>query len=233
MHRIEINCWNESNQILDITEVILQKQSDYQEIAIYDTEQFGKCLFLDGVIQSAKKDHEQYDRAVLSQMKADDSELLVLGGGDGHTAKMALRLNPDIHVTIVELDLEVVRTSRHYLQQQVFDHPNVRLIIGDAIAYLEKADSGQFDGVICDLTDYPKGNPDFSVEGFYIELFALLTKILSPPAWITAYGGCIEETVDDIIQQSDRLALEKDRIQIESFGEPCFLLHANLPKEKP
>lgn len=228
MERIEINCLNEPDLVLDIRETLLKKQSAYQEIAIHDTWQFGKCLFLDGVIQSAETDHKQYDRVVMKQLKSDDSALLILGGGDGHAAEMALELNPDIHITVVELDREVVRSCQQYLNQKIFSHSHVKLIIGDAIDYLENTGSDLFDGLICDLTDQPVGVSDSSMIDFYTHLLALSSHMLSPPAWITIYGGCNEEIVDDIIQSADNTSIQKAPITIESFGESCYLLHAQI-----
>ena len=95
---VVVSCCEGPGLKIRVKNLVYLDRSPYQKITIYDTELYRKCLFLDDLIQCSEKDHEEYDMALLRKLKPADRNLLVLGGGDGHTAQMALKLNPGIHV---------------------------------------------------------------------------------------------------------------------------------------
>src|SRR5688572_3495170 len=90
---IDIPCFNGPPLIIPVKSQLHKGRSQFQEIAVYDTQEFGKCLLLDGSIQCTQSDHEQYDRIILKKLKPSDQRLLILGGGDGYIAETALKLN--------------------------------------------------------------------------------------------------------------------------------------------
>jgi spermidine synthase len=226
---LEISCCGGPGFKIRVKDLVHISRSPYQEIAVYDTESYGKCLFLDGVIQSSDSDHEQYDKAILRKLKRTDKNLLILGGGDGHTAQMALKLNPRIQVTVVELDHAVIKACEAHLNQNIFNHPNVTAVIEDVIHFMERAPNVTYDSIICDLTDQPVGYNDIMLRDFYLKIVSLSIRILKRSGWISLYAGCNTDIVDDMIS----LYLcqpEKKVAFIPSFGEPCFIVHGQLLK---
>jgi spermidine synthase len=197
-------------------------KSDFQEIAIYDTYGFGKCLFLNGVIQSAEKDHLDFDQVIISQLRPIDREILILGGGDGHTAEIALKNNPKLNITVVDRDISVIEACKKYLGQNIYENTRVNVVIGDAIDFLNDNKCKKYDGVICDLTDIPLGFDNTTV--FYSIIYSKSIKILNDSGWFTAYIGCDRKVVEDIVQCNNGLK-NNCSISIESFGEPCFFIH--------
>lgn len=226
---LKIPCFDRPGLKIKVKELLYISRSAYQEIAVYDTDTYGRCLFLDGVIQSAESDHEKYDKTILKKLKPTDRNLLILGGGDGYTAEMALRLNPGIHVTVVELDGAVINACKIHLDQKIFDHPSINLVIDDALHFMEEADNVNYDCIICDLTDQPVGYKDIKFKDFHLNVFSLSTKILNRPGWISAYMGCNADIANDMI--SLHLGqIEKDEVFISSFGEPCYFVHGLVLK---
>jgi spermidine synthase len=225
---LEIPCCKGPGQKIRVKDLVYMGRSAYQEIAVYDTEPYGRCLFLDGVIQSSESDHERYDVTILKKLTPADKNLLILGGGDGHTAEMALKLNPEIHVTVVELDGDVVNVCKEYLNQTIFDHPNVNLVIDDAFHFMEQGCSGSYACVISDLTDLPIGYGKITFKDFYLGVFSLSSKILKRPGWISAYMGCNVDLVIDTLR-SHLNHIEICNAFIPSFGEPCFFCLRTVP----
>lgn len=235
MDIVEVRCTDGRSLRLKVKDVIYKSSSPCQEIAIYDTEEFGKCLFLDGVIQSSEKDHDIYDEAILRKLRASNRDILVLGGGDGYIAKKALALNPDINITIVDLDEEVVRVCSEYLSQEVFNDSRVKVVIKDALEFVRNADGNSFDGLISDLTDFPVGY-DNRMRELFSNIFERARIILRQKGWISLYGGVKglkaenNERIVDLL--SDILKIyfhntECSEVLIPSFGEPCYLLYGN------
>ena len=56
---IEIPCYSGTSFQIPVKDLTYSAMSEYQDIKIYDTELYGKCLFLDGVIQCSESDHDK------------------------------------------------------------------------------------------------------------------------------------------------------------------------------
>lgn len=173
---------------------LAETHSAFQSIVVADLKKFGRSLVIDGLVQTSEFDHERYDKAILAPLKPTDRHIIILGGGDGYVAKMALKMNPKLKITIIDLDAEVVFLAKKYLNQKVFSHPNVTLNIGDAMNYLKMYASKheeKVDGIVSDLTDNPIGSKGAKskMNEFYEEIFRLSKEILKPAGWISAQAG--------------------------------------------
>lgn len=206
--------------------------STFQNIILADLKKFGKSLIIDGLVQTSEFDHEIYDKALLEPLKPTDKHLLILGGGDGYVAEMALKINPELKITIIDLDSEVINLSKKYLNQKIFSHPNVHVNVGDALTYLKtyhKRGGPLVDGIISDLTDNPIGGKGAKtkLKQFYSEVLSLSEKILKDGGWISAQAGAsqvVPKYVDaaEIIQSVFKKnfdTFERKDVLIPSFGE--------------
>ena len=69
---------------------LYSKKSDYQQIDIYDTPEFGKVLTLDGNVMLTERDEFIYDEMITHVPMAvhpNVQDVLVIGAGDGGVVK--------------------------------------------------------------------------------------------------------------------------------------------------
>jgi len=145
--------------------ILVQKQTTFQKLIIADSYSFGRCLILDKEIQSALADEFIYHEALVHPaliIHQKPKRILILGGGEGSTAREILRYKSVQEIVMVDIDEEVVKFCMKYLEQwhqgSFFD-PRVHLIYDDARRYVEKDRSGNFDVIISDLPCPIKGGP--------------------------------------------------------------------------
>jgi len=140
-----------------------------QRIEIFETE-FGKMLVIDGKIQLIEEYEESYHEMlchVPMLMHPAPKKILIIGGGDGGTAREVLKHNPET-VTMVEVDRSVVDASQKYLRidDGAFEDDRLRILYEDGVKFVKNCRQ-RFDVVIVDGTDpSPVSEPLFSPE-FY------------------------------------------------------------------
>ena len=148
-------------------------QSAYQRIDLYDTKAMGRMLALDGSFMLSERDEFIYHECMVhvpALGHADPKRALVLGGGDGCSARELLK-HPSIEsIVIAELDPMVITTCREHfsdLNARAFDDARVRTEIADALIFLRNS-STLYDIIVMDLTDPDdaEATPLYSVETF-------------------------------------------------------------------
>lgn len=159
-------------------------QSACQRWEVWQTPAWGRLYRLDGCCMAAEADefmcHEPLVHiAALAQ--AAPSRALILGGGDGASARELLRYPLMQEVLVAELDPEVVRLVQQYLPSLpagAFDDRRVSVVYGDAWDYVCRwqFDQSGFDLVIFDLTD-PGG---LAAPLFTEEFLVACKRVLNP-----------------------------------------------------
>lgn len=142
-------------------------RSAHQHIEIGWHAVFGHVFRLDGRVMSAEADaFIQHEAMVhpLAVVHGRPRHALVVGGGDGGSARELLRLPDMASVTVAELDPQVVTLARRWLpgiHHGALDDPRVALRFGDGLAaVLALHDAGRrFDLLIYDLTEADDGGP--------------------------------------------------------------------------
>ena len=142
---------------IEVTRTLESFATGYQQLDLYETRAFGRMLVLDGVVMLTEADelayHEMIAHVPLST-HPDPRRVLVVGGGDGGTAREVLR-HPEVErVTVCEIDGEVIRVSREYLPALAssFDDPRVEIREADGARFVaEHPDT--FDVIIVDSSD--------------------------------------------------------------------------------
>ncbi|MBV36432.1 MAG: spermidine synthase [Rickettsiales bacterium] len=144
-----------------IDEILFESKTDHQHLIIFNNEQFGRVMALDGVIQTTEKDefiyHEMLAHVPLFA-HGNAKRVLIIGGGDGGILREVLR-HPEVeHVTMVEIDQAVVDMCKKHFPAHsdgAFDDPRVNLVINDGVEFIVN-NSDKFDVIISDSTD-PEG----------------------------------------------------------------------------
>ena len=163
-------------------QVLVDEQSAFQRITVIDSERYGKGLLLDGCWMTAERQERHYHESLvhpaLCSAEAID-RILVIGGGDGGTARECLR-HPEVrHLDMVEIDGRVVEVSQKHLASVgggCWNDPRFRLTVGDGIAWAAGCDDASYDVVIVDGSD-----PAGPAEGlFNRSFFEHCRRILRP-----------------------------------------------------
>lgn len=147
------------------------EKTEYQEMALIETEQFGRMLVLDGTVQTTIEDefvyHEMITHVPLSTHK-NPKKALVIGGGDGGTIREIIK-HPTIEKAVLcEIDGRVVEISKKYLPEIscALDDKRVEVRIADGIKYVNEH-KNEFDIIIVDSTDPVGPAVGLFAVGFY------------------------------------------------------------------
>jgi spermidine synthase len=132
--------------------------SEFQTIEVFDTQDFGKLMRIDGCNMVSERDEFFYHENLIHPVATahpNPQNVLIIGGGDGGAAEEILKHSSIKKVTLCELDVAVVNMSkRHFasVHRGVFENPKLSLVIGDGTKFIrESAES--FDLITLDLTD--------------------------------------------------------------------------------
>lgn len=133
-------------------------RSPVQAIEVHDSASFGRLYRLDGHFMASEKD-EFFCHENLVHLAAlthpSPRHALIVGGGDGGSAKELLKHRSLQAVTLCEIDVAVVDVARKHLgaiHRGAFDDPRVKLEIGDGFAFVRHS-AAAYDLIVLDLTD--------------------------------------------------------------------------------
>ncbi len=186
---------------LKINEILHVEQSLYQKIQIFHNETYGNVLVLDGYVQVTERDEFVYHDMITHPAMAVNPEIkrvLIIGGGDGGTAREISRYPSIEKIDMVEIDGSVVKASEKYLptMADVYQRePRLNLMIQDGLKFVADAQANSYDLILVDSTD-----PAGPGEGlFTIEFYENCNRILSDNGILinqhegAFYEGDIEE----------------------------------------
>ena len=152
--------------------VLVEEQSDFQRITVMESERYGKGLLLDGCWMTAERQERHYHESLVHPAlcsAAAIERVLVIGGGDGGTARECLRHPGLRHLDMVEIDGRVVELSREHLPTiggSAWSDPRFHLTVGDGIAWAANAADASYDVVLVDGSD-----PAGPAEGLFNRTF--------------------------------------------------------------
>ena len=181
-------------------------QSEFQDIAIFESETHGRVMVLDGVIQITEGDEFVYQEMLthvplLAHGAA--ANVLIIGAGDGGVLRRVLQHPGVQRAVMVEIDGEVIRLAKEFLPNiagDAWNDPRAQVIVGDGIDYVRKAADGSFDVIIVDSTD-PIGVGEVL---FTDEFYANSARILSPRGLIVNQCGVPFMQADELRDTSAR-----------------------------
>jgi spermidine synthase len=168
-------------------------QSEFQRIDIFESQEFGRFLTLDGYMMLTEKDEFIYHEMIVHTPMAVHpgvKKVLVIGAGDGGAIRELTRY-PDIErIDLVEIDEMVVEVCKKYLPKTACCLDDKRLFIHyqDGLKFIRKCDS-EYDLIIVDSTD-----PFGPGEGLFTKEF---------------YGNCYK-------------ALKSDGIMVNQHESPFY-----------
>ena len=163
-----------------ISEYLHSEETDFQNLKVMETMEFGRMLTLDDAVMTTIKDEFVYhEMLVLPALNShpNPENVLVIGGGDGGAIREIVK-NPRVKkATLCEIDGRVIEMSKKYFPEIscALDDSKVEVIVDDGIKYVQER-KNCFDVIFVDSTD-PVGPAVglFSKE-FYKDIFASLKE---------------------------------------------------------
>ena len=160
-------CMNDVKLSLKV-DMLHVEQTPFQRLEMMRTETFGTVMTLDGYIQVTEKDefiyHEMISHVPMAVNPAA-RRILIIGGGDGGTAREIARYGHIERIDMVEIDEAVVRACERHMPSTaavLSSEPRLRLRFDDGLAFVRDAEDGSYDLIIVDSTD-----PDGPGEGLF------------------------------------------------------------------
>ena len=143
---------------LRVNRHLYSQKSDYQQIDIYDTPEFGKVLTLDGNVMLTERDEFIYDEMITHVPMAvhpNVQDVLVIGAGDGgvvrELARYRVRPSPS---TWWRWTSRWWSACRQYLPENAcrLDDQRVHIYFDNALRFIRRRKT-QYDLIIVDSTD--------------------------------------------------------------------------------
>jgi spermidine synthase len=165
-------------------------QSEFQKVDVVKTQYMGNMLLNDNLVMTSDRDEFSYHEMMAHVplfSHPDPKKVLIIGGGDGGTAREVLKHKSITKCVMVEIDEMVIEAAREHLPQtsSSFSDPKLEIIIDDGVKYVENT-SEKFDVILIDSTDpFGPGAPLFGVE-FYRNL----KNVLSTGGVVVSQGEC-------------------------------------------
>lgn len=161
-------------------QVLHSEKSAYQQIDFYRGNEFGTFFTLDGLMMVNEKDEFIYHDMIVHPAFATNpsiKKVLIIGGGDGGTAREVLRYKNVEEVVMVEIDERVFRLCQKYLPitaKGVEEDQRMTLLFEDGLAYVKNAPDKSFDLILVDSTDPISVGEGLFTTAFYQECYRVL-----------------------------------------------------------
>lgn len=207
---------------IQIDKQLHSEQTEFQRIDIFESKEFGRMMVLDGYVMLTEKDEFIYHEMIVHVPMAvhpNPKRVLIIGGGDGGTARELLRYKNVESVDLVEIDERVVDISRKYLPQTAcsFDDERLHCYFEDGLKFIRHCNN-EYDLIIVDSTD-----PFGPGEGLFTKEF---------------YGNCYKALKEDGIMvnqhespfyDEDAFAMQRAHQRIVKSFPTSRVYQAHIP----
>lgn len=161
-----------------IRETLVTEKTEFQDLAMIDTEEFGRMLVLDGMVMTTVKDefvyHEMMAHPALCT-HPNPKHVLVVGGGDGGVIRETIK-HPEVEkAVLVEIDGKVIEYSKKYLPEiaGALDNPRVEVQVADGYMHIIES-KNKYDVIMVDSTEPVGPAAPLFERGFYQGIYEAL-----------------------------------------------------------
>lgn len=192
-----------------VEKLLFSEQTPYQTVEVYETDTWGNLLTIDGMVMLSEKDEFVYHEMLTHVgmfSHPNPQKVLIIGGGDGGTAREVLRHPTVKQVDMVEIDEAVVRASKEFLPKVGdWDNPKLNVLLEDGIEFVKNINE-PYDVIIIDGSD-PVGPAEGLFENEFMQACydglsedGVLTAQTESP-WVADYHKSMRQVftaLDDI-----------------------------------
>lgn len=163
---------------IKVDKQLISMKSDFQRIDIFESQEFGRFLTLDGFMMLTEKDEFIYHEMITHVPMAVNpkaKKILVIGAGDGGTVRELVKYEHIKRIDMVEIDKMVVDVCREYLPKTAnkLDNERVHIYYEDGLKFV-RSKTNEYDIVIVDSTDPFGPGEDLFTREFYGNCFNAL-----------------------------------------------------------
>ena len=163
---------------IKVDKQLISVKSDFQRIDIFESQEFGRFLTLDGFMMLTEKDEFIYHEMITHVPMAVNpkaKKILVIGAGDGGTVRELVKYEHIKRIDMVEIDKMVVDVCREYLPKTAnkLDDERVHIYYEDGLKFV-RSKTNEYDIVIVDSTDPFGPGEDLFTREFYGNCFNAL-----------------------------------------------------------
>lgn len=155
---------------------LVDRESDFQHIQVFDSVANGRVLALDGILQLTDRDESAYSEMLVHPPVFGHGavkRVLIVGGGDGAVAEEVLKHAGVERVDLVDIDAEVVEVAKEFfahVHKGAFDDERLTFYPEDAFEFLGRTPEGTYDLVIADRPDPVGPAQSLFANDFYTRL---------------------------------------------------------------
>lgn len=154
---IEENYKEGLNFRLGLKQRLFKGQSSFQTVEVAESTHHGKVLLNDDCFMLSERDEAIYHEMMAHVplfVHPNPSRVLIIGGGDGGTAREVLRHKQVKRCVMVEIDAMVVEACKTHIPKTAgaLDDPRLDLKIEDGVSFMAESKE-TFDVILIDSTD--------------------------------------------------------------------------------
>ena len=207
---------------IEVERQFCSEQSPFQLIEIFESQEFGRFLALDGFMMCAEKDEFIYHEMITHVPMAVNpfiKRVLVIGGGDGGVVRELCRYDGIERIDLVEIDRRVVELCELYIPSIACKLRDARVTIHyqDGMRYVRSCENA-YDLIIVDSTDpFGPGEGLFTRE-FYGHCHTALKE-----------DGILVNQNESPFYEEDAKAMQRAHKRIAATFPVCRLYQAHIP----
>ena len=207
---------------IKVKKQLFSRQSKFQQIDVFDSEEFGIFLVIDGYMMTTQKDEFIYHEMIVHvpmAAKPDVKNVLVIGAGDGGTVRELCRYSSIEHIDMVEIDKAVVDASRKFLPflSCSLDDERVCIHYKDGIEFVKNA-KNKYDLIIVDSTDPIGPGEGLFTKQFYNNCYSALKE-----------DGILVNQHESPYYEADAVYMKRAHKRINEVFPICRVYQAHIP----
>jgi spermidine synthase len=180
-----------SGVFFEVQEVLYDERSKFQRIEIIRNKDFGRILFIDGLLQTTERDEFYYHEMLVHPALSSHPKprrVLIVGGGDGGALREVLKYRSVEKATLVEIDARVIEACRTHFPwlKRALKDKRAELGVADGDVFIAETRT-TFDVILVDSSDPVGPSTVLHQEAFYRKL----KSRLAPGGIIAAQAGSL------------------------------------------